>query len=684
MSARGRFLAATLGSLGSVLLSCSETTAPPDPAPGTKVSIASPFMIGPIWTEIDDSTMVVKCEIQFRATAIGVGSAAWTGIELRLYAFSDRSTPIDTYVGDAAEAADAWGGESIEPGSQRVTGLELTLPFSYTLDLVMRYRPAPGAAPDSAVSRARCEPHFPATAATPRVDSIVMQTVGPVEPGDSVRFTYHLASEAGLWQTRAWIASACYAERAHFERGANTRLRSVAIAVPPDCPLGDSITVGVTAIDLMFRDSTKLASPRLFPRDTRPPALTVSFLAPPARSPVAQPAGDFFVGDRIPVHISTADDGLLDHLSITASTSAAADTIRLPISRWATDTLLTVREGWRGEPELRFRLRDRAGLVAPERVTAAGAMRVHPHRDATARTIDLSLWTYFEPKLLVSDLAGVAIVRQENIRLISLATGAILRTITTPVEDAWIDLTPAGDTLFAFLSDHSIAALDLSSNATEMTRIGTTLTGADASYRPQAMVVLGDGNMLLTVKRLFEDSLRVVLYERPAGTYRFLDEYPARARALVRDRAGTRVLLHAAVNNCLRRLDVVAWSLGPESCGWDVEVRSMDDAADRFAIGSAVVNGATGVADTLQAPKGWYGPATASAFDPDGLHLYYVAAYTEQTASLIRVRLSDGVIVDRVSVPPYPALLRLTADGRRAVLVSHWAGTTALTIVEFP
>jgi hypothetical protein len=509
-----------------------------------------------------------------------------------------------------------------------------------------------------------------------------------VEPGDSIHLSYRVSSAAGLWRTRAWVASTCFGEQAHFESGISVRSRSVAVVVPADCPLGDSLVVGVTTEDVLLRDTTQIGSPRLFSRDTRAPTLSVSFFAPLTGTFTAEPDGDAFTGDRLRLRVEAVDGGLLDHLTIGASTTTVVDTIGLLRQSWTADTSLVVRPDWLGEPSLRFRLDDRAGNVAPERITAPGGLRIHPHRDAVVRETDLSLGIYYEGTLLLAEAADVAVVRQEDIRVVSLTGGQVLRTITPPAIAAGLDVSLTGDTLFAFLTDGSIAAVDLTTTETVMTRIGAVDLSGDPAHQAFGIVALSDGNLLLSVRRYPPSSVRLILVDRPAGTSRFVDELGVGGPRLARDRTGTRVMLQAPTENCAQRLDVAAWSLGAARCDLPNVARAVPAADDRYAIGASVVSGATGALQAMDAPQRWYGPPTVAEFDPDGSHLHFSSALLGVneigTGTIVRVRLGDGQIVDRIVVPRYPTALRITSDGRRMVVLSVFGGRTTLAVIELP
>lgn len=670
-----------------VLLSCSEPTAP-EPDPRTVVSVSVPFRSGPTWTHLDDSTTTVTCSAQLRATATGTGHARWGDYELRLFALEDRSAPVDVFNGSNSQAALAWGLDTIAPGETLETQLELTIGVPYALDVVFRYVTVATNQVDSTKLRIRCEPIFNEAQppAPPTVDSIRLLTVGTVQPGDTVRFVYHASAAAGLWRSTAWIASTCYRAKHVFEFGGFTRTNTVGIEVPATCPLGEDLTAGVKISDSFLREASLVTTQSLEVRDVTPPTVSAVFKGPEVSGFwwLDDPTGDYFVGDSLRMLLTATDNSQLSLVTIGGSSSASVDTVPAVGPSWTGEHMVHLGPEWIGSPDLRVRARDLAGNWGPVWSPSASGWRVHPTRAVTTRLTPLTS-PVLPPvaDLLVSEALDLAVTNLFDIKILSISTGAVLRTVVPPATAAAIDLTLGRDTLVAFLVDRTIAVLDLTSPTSVMTRIPFALTGEDTLRLARNVRVLAGGRTLVTAGFENQDFARVFEVDLATGAHRVATEFTTAFWRIDRDATGARAVLWHYDAPCARRLDVASWTLGPEICGLPGKRQvAFDPFADRFAVGAVVVDASTGEKRSL-APVGWYDGTFQSAFDLDGLHLH-AAAQTWTGHSLVRSRLSDGAIIDRVLLGGYPARLVPLADGRRFVTLLTSSDEFGFMLIQFP
>jgi hypothetical protein len=116
MMQRSPTLAAAVA-LALALSACGEATAPRPVA----VTLTVIDLHGPLDGVNDTGEPVVTCSFTLRADAAGGGTATWLGATFRIYAGSDRSTPVDEAVLSAEEVRQVWGADQIAAGESQLS-----------------------------------------------------------------------------------------------------------------------------------------------------------------------------------------------------------------------------------------------------------------------------------------------------------------------------------------------------------------------------------------------------------------------------------------------------------------------------------------------------------------------------------------------------------------------------------
>lgn len=447
-------LAAVLGALAVTVTACGDSTGPE--SVGIAVSVTQ--LRGPSITPEENGRARVGCSVDFRAVARGSGAATWLDATVHWYAGTKR-LPLDSVVVSAAEIQASWGEPGIDAGETRDSpGWEFSAGVPFTVTLDYRYQPEGSRAAKTARVSFSCGPAVPPGTPPPTVSALsVSAPPGDFEPGDTLDVEYAAASPVGLWQTAVLLTGPCEVRQPFNEELAPSVTRVVRIRIPAECQLGVPLGVTVYAFDVGLQEGRRQLAPPLSLVDKTPPAVFSLF------NSVETLAGDYFVGDSVPVFVGAADNHALSAIVWDVLPSGGRDSLLVtgPARVAPGPVWVPLRPEWVGQVQLRFYARDAMGLTSAP-LTMANALGVYPtvERPTASASVPGEIRDF-----AIDARRGAIYVLQTNERrlaIVSTATLQVTATIPTPGAPTGFDLTPGGDSLIVALpSSKALGVLDL-------------------------------------------------------------------------------------------------------------------------------------------------------------------------------------------------------------------------------
>ncbi len=666
--------------------SCSEPTAPPDPNPTpVEVTLTVAALRGPEYAITPEGAAVTVCEVDLRATATGTGSAEFWGSVLRLYIGPDRSGPVDSLVVESADIRNAFGAERIFAGQSHTATIRLAADLPWSLEAVVRFRQPDNGPITEAKTLIRCEPPATPAAAPPAVGAITVTHATPAQPGAVVRVAYTATSAAGVWKTVASASGPCFVRQEFAERTAVTTSRTADLQLPATCPLGAPIGLRVEVTDVYGRETVVVADSVLRLADVTRPTVFPFFYTPNGAMMFGGPRGTYFVGDSIRGSIGAQDNGLLRSAHWEEMVSGTRDSVlSVGVDRY-TGVGILVRPEWLGEPRLRFYAIDAAGLVSDTVLSDPDLFSVRPSVARATRTLNLGVGDVVDLELSASRALAVALQNGVGIRLVSLASGQLVRTISRPAGQAQpmeLAMSITGDTLFVALSGRRLGILDLTVADAPLVEVPIALLADSTSWSLQGIAATSVGTLLITAVRGDPFRNRLIEFD-PATSAESPLSLAVGEGDLERNADGSRVLIPAPSFGCVIRLEFPTRT-ELSACGAGEGPRNLDPTGTWVASGFNVFDGSLQRWNDLQLPLGGnlLGFQTAVGFDAPAAHFLYAGLHNG-VAAIFRSRLSDGRLVDRTRMPFTATLLRTGVDGTELVATGWTVGGTTLAIVEW-
>jgi hypothetical protein len=668
--------------LFSALAACHDTTAPPPPDLEVTVSISQ--MLGPGFTSDNDGPLVT-CELHLVASTKGTGSAKWQGGTFRFFIGRDHVTPVDTTFFIARDIADSWGGDSISAGTSQSATWTITGGFPFSGEFEFRYAGRSGKVSKSVVPFS-CGPSVNGETPATTISALTLTpATGEVEAGQPVKVSFQVTAPAGIWQTHVELRGPCTMDTTLQERlETATITRDLTLNVPGSCALGVPITVAVTTLDGAAQLVVRTLNSTVVLADHERPHIGPLFFPPGSNSPQSTPSGDYFAGDSMLVWSTGAHDNhrvaavLWEVLPSGFRDSATTTGLS---GFW-----LRLRPEWTGQNiQLRMWARDEVGLVSDTVLTPPDSIRIHPTVDRPTRTVELIGDTrdvVIDPR---RNLAYLRQVDDHRIVVFSLGTMQVQSTLVLAAAANGFDLTPSGDSLIFVLGDHpALGVIDTRQSPLAFTEL--PLSGLDASSGDYATNV-----------RIASNGKAYVMINGPTSARRRLLEIDLATRAQrTRTDAGVngvygsgpleRSLDHSVlIANlgdllCLQRFDVVADAFS--SCVMPFPPQgflpaTLDLTGQRAAMGLTVYD-----ASLHTLPRSSVLPVVGvppSALSADGQTLLVSVV----PLGFVRVRTSDGAVLDRTFNPVRPQIMRVSPDGTFLVSIDDtFSGTTKISVID--
>lgn len=667
------------------------------PDESLQVTLSSLVDYAPTVERTDDGTPYLQCIVRVTATPRGGHPGRWTGGRIRWYAGIDRSAPfdsvelVDAELNAALASSEAANGAFIFPGSTASAQFALGASIPFDADFILRYRDNTTTAEGSATTRVRCGPEIPADAAPLVITALAAPVADSViELGDTLAVTYTATSGAMVWRSYVELSGPCEVVAEQVEALTTTVTRTVRLVVPSTCRSDVPVTITVGVLDGVGRAATRVLQTGKRVADVTPPRITAEFYRPLGSFGSPTPGGFLFTGDAMVVGFHLVDASPVRWVYWRLTPSGPADSIR-------TDTVsgpaaLPVTSAWLDAERIEFSARDAAGnLSAPVSYSLRDGLFILPTVERSMRTATVASGDIFEAVVDEGrDLVYLGV--GAGIHVLDRTSMSVVRTITAPELAGGFDLTASGDSVvYPMATQRAIGIIDL-----RTTPATTSVVPLDAiaslprEQVPMRLVSMADGRVLVVVTsnfspggrvaelRLAERSSRIVTELGIDGAMngiqigRSHDHRVAVLRAEAMLRAETIIARYATGTGAFAFVAVPWQNMAVPTV--PPYKPSLDETGSLVAIGPQLYDASLRLVRTVQALTADWQRLGPAALSPDGATLHY-----PQPGSLVRVRTSDGMVVDRARIPINPGIAIPWPGSNRLVLL-EWRGPQVVIV----
>jgi hypothetical protein len=673
---RGAF---ALALLSVALVACRDTTAPPPP--DLEVMAAISQMFGPGFTS-DQNGREVTCELHLVATTKGTGSAKWQGATFRLFIGKNHATPLDTAWFITQDVADSWGGDSITAGTSQTSTWTVTVSFPFSGEFEFRYVGRSGKVKTTTVPFS-CGPAITADTPGPTIAGLTLTpSSGELEAGHApMKVSFQVTAPAGLWQTEVELRGPCKIDTTLEERLATTTLtRELTFNIPGSCDLGVPITVAATVLDAATQLAVRTVNSTVVLADHERPTIDPLFFPLNGNTPQSTPSGDYFTGDSIVIWSTGAHDNHRVAAVVREVLPFGVRDSLLP--GYPPDGWLHIRPEWTQNIQLKMWARDEVGLVSDTVLTPRDSIRIHPTVERPTRTATLDGDTR---DVVIDSRAHVAYLRQvdqHRIVVFSLDAMQVTSMLVLPAAANGFDLTPSGDSLLFVVGDR-LGVIDTRQSPLAVTEVALSGVDVPSGEAATSVLVASNGRAYVMISAPASAKRRLLEIDLATGAQRVRADagvngifgFGPMERSLDR----SVLLVNLRDLNCLQRFDVRANVFS--ACvtpPLSFLPLTLDLTGQRAAMGLATFDASlqrlpplAGVLPTLS--------ISVSALSADGETLLV----NDVPLGVVRVRTSDGAILDRTTNPVRPQMMRVSPDGAFLVSVDGAASsTTRISVID--
>jgi hypothetical protein len=590
------------------------------------------------------------------------------------YAANDSQTPfaIDTIPADTIRLS--WGADSIGIGqnSDETARWDVTADIPFTLKMRFTYGWAKGSVGSSEVFLS-CKPPTP-VGPPPTITTLRDQVDTAPESSDTLHVSYAATSSVGLWQTLIHVTGPCDVEVSVPESLQLAATHDVGVRLPAACSLGIPVRVTATALDLALQETSRsLTLPALV--DHRPP-LPAPWVGTPYNNLARLPGftGYLFTGDVMTLLVSAIDNHALHGVYWEVLPAGLRDSMLVNDSAVSQAVTIRAQAGWSGAIQLRLYAKDALGNVSD--TVSSGAIQVGP-------TVGPS------PTLTripggIGDVAfdgkrGLIYLLHPNflkITVLSSTNLTVVDTIALTNYASGFDLSPSGDSIvMALRNAQAIGIVDLTQASPTLQTI--PLPSLDSSYKLLNIRVASTGRALMATQNVaLGGGTRLYTYDLASGTLRLRLDAPVLDYATALERSGDgRVIVVNGAAGAFVRYDATSDTFEPALTARIPDQRpSIDSTGAHVAVSGDLYDASLQYLLTVGVARSGPGP---DALSPDG-HTYYMSlapTYVQGnyvSPGIVRSRVSDGSMIDRISVIMLTTLVRLSPDGSMLVAVESY------------
>ena len=648
----------------AMMPACRDASAP---TPRIDVDVDATVTEGPTVTINSAESATLRCRVTFEANATGSGEAVWDTATVRFYVGGDHSELRDTILIPPATVADIWDAAGIAAGESRVAHMSFGAAAPFAVIVSFRYKVSRGRQPEPAEASFDCGPKLPATSTPPTISTLVVQPAsGMLDPGQPITVSFAAQSQVELVKSRVELSGACEGRVNTPEPMTQSAIRTVSVVPLYTCRSDRPLTVTVTVTDATGREVSRSVQMPVTVADRTPPTIAPFFPQPHPSTTHPQRATEHFTGEAIDVNYNAVDNLGLAWLVWEVLPSGVRDSV--PVfgtnAYWARIPLL--ENVGHGPIQLRVHARDVTGLVSTTHTTAPGAMYVYPTLAPLTRGAQIP----GEVRGIVIDSPrGVVYLMQpaqRQIAVMSLATASATRTIALPSAPFDLDITPQGDSLIVTLPENrALGVIDLRDPVAAVTLVPMTVLDASVLQVPAYVRIAANGKALVTLRGSEPRAYQLSEVNLRTGAQRLRADWGNGSNigslALERSHDASAVVLHGT-DNQFQRYDAATDRFGALRTAAGAPTRpSVDAAGRRVAIGVDIY-------DEMLLPLRRVRTTNPLPFPPTALSASGEFLYSLVWDGIVRSRISDGAILDRVRNPiRFAELVRVSADDRWVV-----------------
>lgn len=647
------------------------------PGPSIYVTVSVVRTTPPLLGETEDGVATIACDVYFRAVATGDGSATWLDAKVHWYTGTDRSTPIDSITLGAADVGSAWDAAAIGAGQTKNSRWTFTggAPFSAVVEY--RYKPA-NSDVQSAPAEFTCGSTVAAGTPEPVITELALQSIPDrPEPLDTLTITYTATSAATLWQTAVLLSGPCEAQRVFSEKLQPTVTRSVSVVIPSECELGVPLKVAVAAVDAGLQVGSRLLPADISLVDETPPSIGALFLSPDGLQ-ATDLSGIFFGGDSIQVNFFAMDNHQLRALRWEVlPTGTGIDGSLGVSSQGASPTVYVhLKPESSGPIQLRLYARDAVGLVSNTITTSAGATVVYPSVELPTDSAPVEGPTWDAIPDTRRGLVYLLQQAQRRILVLSLTSMSVTGTIPLSSMPNGFDITAGGDSLIVALPDErALGVVDLRESAWHSALVPVTALDPVEDQRPSDVLALSNGKVFIAATNPLGYSNVLIEADFATGVQRVRTD--AGVNGNINGNVMGRSLDHSVVVlNCgpdfFQRYDVATDHFGERKSASSYVPPVLDATGTRVAVGLDVYDGSLQFLRRISSPLPQSGAVISTVLSAEGDVLYQLFA----RPGVVRSRVSDGAILDRVSNGIRVDQIRVSDDGTMLVTFPRFDGLT--------
>jgi hypothetical protein len=645
-----------------VILAACDTVGPEDRALDIAISVetSTPSV------NVDESgTFRIECSVTMTATATGAADvvATWQGGERRWYAGVDRAVPLGVDELSAAAVAEFWQVAQLGAGETATTYWNFWAGFPFVIEHEFQFTTGTGERVKNASARTECGLDASLEDVPPPVVSdLVIDAPSPFQPGDTFTVSYNAAATGGLWQSRVIINGAYHVVKDHNEQLVRESHRRAGFRVPPGIVLGMPIDVSVAAVDALGQWSQTVSARSAPLVDETPPSFLRATTSLTLESGVeAWLVGQYAAGDTIPLLVVTADNQELGELILEIG-SERRD-IALAGHYLSEEVPVELPAGWIGAIGLSVHVTDAQGLAGPRHQSHPDSIRLFPVTprltaswSAEGRFVDAA-WDETRERLYLTITEAAEVV------VVSTVTMSTERRIPLPGVPVGVDFTAGGDSLIITLPESgSLAIVDLASDQVTLLPLDPVQLA-----NPRSVAVMSGDRALVEVSST-TGSLEIAHVDLPAGTVAArtaVGAWGPVSMRLVRSADRSVAGVHSN-DGCLMIYSTAAdgfgGCIGTNALWYSISVAP---AGTRFLSARTVIDVASA---TVHRPTWGLSPwvSDVGALSPDG-----ESFFLSDTKGLLRIRTSDGVVLERIPYARLYGRIIPAADGSRLLTLSN-------------
>ena len=672
-------------------LSCGgDATGPGSNKPSLTVSVKPLGTATPI-VNAPEGTPKINCSWTLEASATGTGAATWEAAVMRFYLGADRGVAVDSQAFSPADVQYAWG-TLITPATpeQSIWSAWATAPFE--VEIEFHFIGEEGTVVSPAKVRMPCGPPPGSAGVAPAITNFtVTPDSGGLDARLPLRVDYSASSPNGLWTTTVEVSGPFTYRSVIAEDGATAVQRGVNVAVPAAAQLGVPIVVKVSATDPGLRTASRTLATKAVVIDTTPPTMTEASY----NAPYTGPAGQWAVGDRLPIQLWARDNGTLSWLVWEVGSPAIArDSVKIPDG--TREQLLSanpvVQPEWVGDQEVSVYVRDGAGLKSTVVTTAPGQVRFYPlvtHPTSATATVPGGSGVMDQVYDAKRGALYLSMPDAHRVARIDVATMTVAGSVAFQSTVGGLDLTPGGDSLVVALGQARALALlnpDRITDAPVMVPLSVLDTAGSAfpsqTPEPSWVRVAANGRVLISLSARTKGGDDVLTVDLATGAQRIRADartsspYPLQTLGGAPDRS----FIVMIGSDCSRLYQSSSDSFTPcdghGGLAGNRRTFNMDAAGDRFAAG----NGAYDLSFNQLATSGPINTQLpTAAISADGTLLYLGAL---QAVSVLRI--ADGKMLERFNVPVSADRIVVAPSGAWLVAIDGGGSAVRVDLAPTP